>query len=226
MRIMLNIKNQLLKDRLEELCNKYDYDVCYASNFADIMLVENVYPDLFLCEVKTKSYFDLYEELRNKNAFYVPKTIFITEDDVEENSFIYKTKTLLDNKFDLKSLFSFSSMISVTKYEQEIIADILKYFGISTLSQGYKYLDCILKLMYLFPDKYSKSLKGCYNVVGLKYNKTCNAIQKAVEQSIRYAYIKKCKGILEILNCYKTSSVTTKQLITYMFSKIKYRAVI
>ena len=45
MRIMLNIKNQLLKDRLEELCNKYDYDVCYASNFADIMLVENVYAD-------------------------------------------------------------------------------------------------------------------------------------------------------------------------------------
>lgn len=226
MRIMLNIKNQLLKNKVEELCNKNDYDICYASNFADIMLLEDVYPDIFLCEVKTQSYFELYEELRNKNAFYVPKTIFITEDDVEENNFIYKMKTLLDEKFDLKSLFSLSSMIAVTEYEQEIIKDILKNFGISTLSQGYKYLDYTLKLMYLFPDKYGKSLKDCYNVISLKYNKTCNAIQKAVDQVIHYAFIKKCKGIIEILNCYNEKSITTKKLITYMLSKLKYRAVI
>lgn len=227
MRLMLNIKHLTLKEKLIDFCKKYDYSFEIAHNFADIFLVEDQLPDIFLCEVGSADFVKFYKKLRSENVFHFPKVIFIIDnDEVVEENFVYKIDTVLDEKFDIKRLMCFSSMIQLLDYEQNAIDNFFKTFGLTHLCYGTKYLEMVIKLIYLFPDKYSKNLEDCYEVVGHMYFKSANAIKKSINRALDYARLKKCKGYLEFSNFYNNTPITVKLLVSHLISNFRYIKVV
>lgn len=215
---MSNITNKTLSNKLDDFCKENDYRVEKVKNFADIFLVQDTPPDIFFCEIASTDYIKLYNNLKEDNSFFVPKTIFIYDGKEAVNyKNCYNSSKLIDG-YEFAKLLSFKSMIILEDREENILNSCLKNLGLSYLCIGTKYLEVAIKLIYLNQKQYKNNYEACFGLIGYIYGKTTNAIKKSILYAIEYSLVKKCKDMKQLIIRYGKASITIKFIINYILT--------
>lgn len=221
LKILFSSRDENLKRYIKTKILSEGHQAIECYSFLDVILHSDDKCDLFICDISYNlSYAELYLKLREDKRYFIPNTVFIAETKIDNVVCINKNE-LFDNCFEISKYTNIDNIIEFCKYERETFKKVFAYYGLSYRYEGTKYLEEILKITYFKPFPYLKKLGLCYDYLSIKYDLSCNAIEKKLKRAINYAKMMKGKGIIELCEKYDIECPTVKFLVGNILSKLR-----